>query len=297
MMYLCFSRCDSGNGSDILNTSSGNVSPSCSDYGGSANTDRLDINSLSRKHSKDSSLGSADSEPVEALSSSNECRFTVYEPTVIPPLQSSSTQCQELPPPPTVKVWPAADQSSPSNMSVTRQDSSNESSDVPTDLTELNHIEELKKRGFVNWQHSLDQDSWTEDSETLSDISQNSHNDTLLRQSSADDNSLNMNNELSSSPKPSNAIGDKQSTSSQKYTARPSTDMLSYTIHEPVGVRPSNESISSIDGSYFSQIPDYDDSVDTFKPATTHHHTHHQHTHQQHTHDKNKSSLVLSSSR
>lgn len=349
-----FYRCDSGNGSDIINSSSGNVSPACSDYGGSAATDRLDQDStvtdqsVGRKKSKDSSLGSSahlddpglitptNCTPSDLIPQSSEMSYLHSDYTTTQPANTAAPLSNmsyinnrgELTTP-TVRVWPAADSyiataadtltslSPPprppySPHKLTKQDSNdNELSDETIDdqLITLRHIEELKKRGFINWQHSLDTDSWNEDScDTLSDISQHSHNDTTIQRQPSGDDSIPISSVVSGVV--SGVVGGVVSTKQSPPLSRTSTtdsdlSSLMYTRQLSGGggqydprsvIRPSADSLSSLD-DYFSQIhiTDYDDSIDTFKPshASTNYTQQYQHQLQQQQQQPSIQNLVI----
>ena len=188
---------------------------------------------------------------------------------------SSSNPLQEITTP-TVRVWPAADTTSPGRVPcklLAKQDS-NDNVELGDDAMALRHIEELRRRGFISWpHHSLDTDSYADDScDTLSDISQHSHNDTfsLNRQSFSDEQPASGAEAITKQSPP---LSRTSTDSDLSLSLSRQTSSASGVLYERVGsgaslIRPSADSLSSLDG-YFSHIhiTDYDDSIETFTPA------------------------------
>lgn len=217
-------RCDSGNESDIHpHLSSGNVSPACSDYGGSRADPDSTSDTLTRKCSRDSALGSTDVERSESdcqspIAESNE--FINHEQTT-----------------PTVKVWPVDKTIYSINTTRYPYDSLLEAAESQERTIPLLESLTIKMHDRVN---SVDSQDWLEDSETLSDVSQPSVCDTLRRQSSEEVIKV--------------ATTIQRQISDSSVDSRCSTSPSSmHMLGEPLGMRPSVDSITSLD-NYFAQV-------------------------------------------
>ena len=238
MKRLCFDRCDSGNGSDIMH-SSGNVSPAYSDYGGGIRTDIDEqSDSISRQTSKESSLGSPESSDPNITPTAPE------DKQITSSRNNSSSDGLTTP---TVMVWPAPTSSSQTMMS--RHDSNDNELIAHSPISD---VEDVKKKGF-NWSLSFDQ-------EECHGVSTSGVSSEVV----ASPDSINEYPNMGSRPP---TLVHRQTSESliskapQHMTRQLSDSLSSFNyIQDRVLSRPSADSLSSLDG-YFSQIPNSYDNL------------------------------------
>lgn len=222
--------------------SSGDVSPTCSDYGGGLGRAESDSDTLCRKLSKDSAIGSTDTCDYQLPTSNTSDIANSISSQNTPGGTTASEPCSDVEvTTPTVKVWPVEFFSAPLI--------SNEQK-TPTPAAAADNIDLLMARPFFR-SSSHEDDDLFEDSETLSDVSQHSsysqHGEPLHRTGSE---------ELIRSPPLSNLHRQLSDSSNNRSPSPTCSGVVSPTTpqeqHSTL-TRPSVSSLTSLD-DYFSQL-------------------------------------------